>query len=148
MPRMAPKSHRRFLPVRLAVLGATLVGLAACSSGTGPTGGGGGGGGRVSITVSPTSVGIARGAAADVTVALTRTGFSGPVTLSAPELPAGITAQFYPQEMSGAGTAAVLTIAVSESAAVGSHSMTVEANGSGVAEATAGLSVEVTIAPD
>jgi hypothetical protein len=90
--------------------------------------------------VSPTSITLARGgSAASVTVTLTRTGFTGSVTLAVSTLPHGVTATI---RQPGTGTSGTISLKASSSATVvGGQTITIKASGSGVTSVTATFSL-------
>ncbi len=77
-----------------------------------------------SISASPSSMAMNRGASGNSAVAITRSnGFTGRVAFSASGLPSGVTASFSPASTTGAGT--TLTLAASSGAATGPATLTV-----------------------
>src|SRR5574341_826862 len=112
---------------------ATAIAL-ACGGGDddGPTGNTG----SIQVSVSPASISIPQGGTGSVTIALTRSGgFSGAVTLSMIGHPMGSIATISPTQLTGSSAAATIEIVVPGSVAVGSSTVTVFANGQGVAQA-------------
>src|SRR6266498_2622661 len=93
------------------------------------------------LSVSPTSLSIARGASGTSTITVTRTGgFTGGVTFGASGLPAGVTANFNPNPATG--NSSVLTLSVSSTATLGAATITVTgAGGSLTRTTTVGLTV-------
>jgi endoglucanase len=100
------------------------------------TGGNGSASGVLSVTItqpqtpnftlsaSPASLTINRGASGTSTITITRSGgFTGAVTLGASGLPSGVTASFNPA--SATGTSAVLTLTASSAATLGAATVTV-----------------------
>jgi len=88
-----------------------------------------------SLSASPTSLTINRGASGTSTIAVARTGgFTGGVTLSASGLPAGVTANFNPNPVT-AGSGA-LTLSVSTTATLGAATITVTGTGGGLTRTT------------
>jgi uncharacterized membrane protein len=76
----------------------------------------GGGGGDFTLAASPTSLSVLRGASANSTVNISRSGgFSAPVGFTASGLPAGVTASFNPASATGNST--VVTFSASATAA-------------------------------
>lgn len=98
--------------------------LAAC----GPTA-------AVSLTLSSSSATVLRGQAVSVDVTLTRSGgASADVLLSLdPAAPAGVTASFSPSTLTGSITTSTLALDVDPSAVAGPVTLTVSADGSGLA---------------
>ena len=81
-----------------------------------------------SLSVSPASLTINRGASGTRTVAIARTnGFTGSVDLSASGLPGGVTASFSPDPTTA--NSSVLTLAASSTATLGTANVTI--NGAG-----------------
>ncbi len=84
-----------------------------------------------SLAANPTSLTIDRGASGMVSIAITRTGgFTGSVTLSASNLPTGVTPTFNPT--SATGNSSSLTLAASSTAATGPSTVTVTGMGGGM----------------
>ncbi len=93
------------------------------------------------LSASPASLAINRGASGTIAIAITRTGgFTGAVDLSASGLPAGVTASFNPDPATG--NSSVLTLAVSSTATLGGAAITVTGSGGGVTKTT---SVNLTV---
>ena len=91
--------------------------------------------------VSPSSVTLARGSSASLTVNLTRSNFTGSVTLSTSGLPTGITATYTQPSTRNSG--AISLKAASNASLVSSRSITITASGSGVSSATATFTLTV-----
>lgn len=92
------------------------------------------------LQASPSAVSLTQGSSATSTVTITPTyGFSGPVSLSASNLPSGVTASFSPSSATGTST---LTLTASSSAAGGTSTITITGT-SGTITATTTLSVVV-----
>jgi hypothetical protein len=98
-----------------------------------------------SLSASPSSLVVTRGASVTSTITITRTGgFTGSVAFSASGLPAGVTATFSPT--STAGSSVMLTFAASATATAGPATVTVTGTGGGLTRTTPiGLTVS---APD
>jgi endoglucanase len=98
------------------------------------------------VAASPTTVGVVRGASASTSVSITRTNFTGAVTLSASGLPSGVSVAFSP---SGAttGNSVTATFSASSSATLGSATVTLTAT-SGSLTRTTSVSLSVTAAGD
>ncbi len=94
-----------------------------------------------SLSASPASLTINRGASGTSTITITRTGgFTGGVTFGASGLPAGVTANFNPNPATG--NSSVLTLSVSSTATLGAATITVTgAGGSLTRTTTVGLTV-------
>ena len=93
-------------------------------------------------SVSPSSVTLARGSSASLTVNLTRSNFTGSVTLSTSGLPTGVTATYTQPSTGNSGTISLK--AASNASLVSSRSTTITASGSGVSSATATFTLTVT----
>lgn len=121
----------------------SVLALAACSGKKSPTG-----------NPTPTaSIGISAGAptlsldqgatgAASLTVS--RTNFTGNVTLTAEGLPTGVTATFAPATVASGSTTSSLSLAIGAAAATGTSTVTVRARGTGVSDATTTLALTIT----
>ena len=132
-------------PSRFTAVVVMLLGLAVgCKGG----GSGGDGGtqpsGTITINISPGSLVLTQGEDGSITVTLARAGgFSGSVTLSAQNLPSGVT--IAGANIAAGATSAQLSVNPSSSATVGTTTVTIRATGSGVAAATATLSLAIQI---
>ncbi|TDB79954.1 M28 family metallopeptidase [Micromonospora sp. KC721] len=94
-----------------------------------------------SVTVSPTSGTVARGASATATVRTATTGGSAQtVTLSASGAPAGVTVSFSPASVTSGGSA-TMTVTASPTATAGAFTVTVTGTGSVSRTATYRLTV-------
>jgi hypothetical protein len=91
-------------------------------------------------SVNPGSITLVRGGSAQsVTVSLTRNSYSGSVTLSTSALPSGVTATF---TQPGTGNSGSIRLkAASNATVVSNQTITITANGSGVASVTATFSL-------
>jgi len=92
-------------------------------------------------SVSPSSVTLARGGSASLTVNLTRSNFTGSVTLSTSGLPTGVTATYAQPVTRNSGTISLK--AASNASLVSSRSITITAKGSGVSSTTATFALTV-----
>ncbi|HEU0176891.1 MAG TPA: glycoside hydrolase family 9 protein [Blastocatellia bacterium] len=101
-----------------------------------------------SLTASPTSLTIDRGASGMSTITITRTGgFTGSVAFSASGLPAGVTASFNPT--STTGNASALTLAASSTATTGPATVTITGAGGGLTHSIPiSLTVNAPLTPD
>lgn len=97
---------------------------------------------QLAITVAPTSMTIQQGGNGPATVTITRSGFTGDVTLALVSQVAGITGSFVPNPLPG--TSSDLTVSVAASVPTGNHTVTVRATATGVGERTAPLAITVT----
>jgi len=98
-----------------------------------------------SLSINPTALTINQGANAPTTVTITRTNFTGAVTLSLGGAPAGVTGAFVPN---GTTTnSSTLTVTVGASVATGVYNLTVDGTGTPGNRSTA-LTLTVAPAPD
>ena len=87
------------------------------------------------LSASPASLTVNRGASGVSTITITRTGgFTGGVALSATGLPSGVTATFNPA--SATGTSSALTLSASSAATTGTVNITVSGAGGGLSRST------------
>ena len=100
----------------------------------------------IALSVSPTSASVQQGGSTQVTGTLTRTDFTGDVTVGVTGAPTGVTGVATLQPINGGNTAQV-TLSVSSGTTPGTYSLTVVASGSGVSNATATFTLTVTAAP-
>lgn len=109
----------------------------------------------IGLTVTPTSLSLAQGAAGSAAVAIARTNFAGDVAFVVEGLPAGMTGSFAPAAT--ATNSSTLSIQVGAAVAVGPYPLTIRGTGTGITAATTTLTVTVvapaaftiaTIAPD
>jgi endoglucanase len=92
-----------------------------------------------SLTATPTSLSVQRGASGTVSIAITRTGgFTGAVTLSTTGLPAGVTAAF---------NNTVLTLSASATATLGNATVTISGNNPSVGTRSTTVALSVTAPP-
>jgi N-acetylneuraminic acid mutarotase len=97
------------------------------------------------LTASPGSLTIARGASGTSTVTVTdQGGFSGVVSLSASGLPSGVTASFNPNPTIGGGA---LTLTAGATAALGTTTVTITGNSAGFPSGTTTLALTVNAPP-
>lgn len=100
--------------------------------------------GSIALGVSPAGVVtlVQGGSASNKTINITRTNYSGGITLSAENLPAGVTASFAPHPVSG--TSSVLTLSATAVASIGGPiTVTIRGTGPDVLDATTTLSLSV-----
>src|SRR5437016_9525539 len=76
------------------------------------------------LSVSPAALTIGQGATGTSAVTITRTNFTGPVTLSLGTAPAGVTGSFNPAAPTG--TSSTLTVSVGAAVAPGVYNLTVD----------------------
>ena len=102
----------------------------------------------LSLALNAAALSVAQAGSGTVGLTISRSGgFTGSVTLAAGGAPAGVTASFDPNPIPEGGSASTLTLAVGGSVAAGTHQLTVTAQGQGVADQSATLSLTVTAAP-
>lgn len=128
------------------MLAGTLL-LAACSGGGDSTANPPAAGG-FTLAVQPSSVQITQsGGTASVTVSITRTGgFTGPVSLSAQNLPADVTASFSPASIPAGSTTATVNFAAT-TAPEGSVTVTILGAATGVTSQSATFTMTVVPPP-
>ena len=97
------------------------------------------------LSLAPAAFSIAPGANANTTVTLTRTNFTGAVTLSLGGAPAGVTGAFSPAAPTG--TSSTLTVSVGVAVAPGVYNLTVDGTATAGNHSTP-LTLTVTVAPD
>jgi len=98
------------------------------------------------IALNPTTLSVEQAKSGTSAVAITRTGgFAAAVTLSAENLPTGVTAAFDPATPTG--NTSTLTLTVGAGAAVGNTTITVRGKATGLTDQTATLALTVTAAP-
>jgi hypothetical protein len=96
-----------------------------------------------SIAVNPASVSLEQGQSTTANLSVTRTnGFAGDVALSASGQPSGLTISFDPATVSG--DASQVQVAAGSGVTPGTYTVTITGSTSGLDDATASLSVEVT----
>src|SRR6187455_3115775 len=93
------------------------------------------------VAASPASLSVARGASGTSTVAITRTNFTGAVTMTASGLPSGVTVAFNPSAAT-TGNSVTATFTASSTATLGAATVTLTAtSGSTVKTTTVSLTV-------
>jgi alpha-tubulin suppressor-like RCC1 family protein/uncharacterized membrane protein len=97
------------------------------------------------LSLAPAAFTIAPGASAPTTVTITRTNFTGAVTLSLGNAPAGVTGSFNPAAPTG--TSSTLTVSVGAAVAPGVYNLTVDGTGTPGNRSTP-LTLTVSTAPD
>jgi uncharacterized membrane protein len=104
-----------------------------------------GGNPNFTLSASPPSLTVNRGASGASTITITRSGgFTSSVALSATGLPSGVTATFNPPTTTGGSSA--LTLAASSTAATGTVNVTINGSGGGLSRSTT-LSLTVNAPP-
>jgi hypothetical protein len=103
-----------------------------------------------SLSASPSSLAINRGASGTSTITITRTGgFAGAVTFTAAGLPSGVTASFTPATTTTTDTSSVLTFTASTTAVTGAATITITGTSGAVSHsATISLTVNVPAMPN
>src|SRR5438309_8244360 len=97
------------------------------------------------LSVAPTALTIAQGANGTTTVTITRTSFTGAVTLSLGNAPTGVTGSFNPTAPTG--TSSALTVSVGAAVAPGVYNLTVDGTATAGNRSTP-LTLTVSAAPD
>jgi len=97
------------------------------------------------LSLAPAAFSVAPGGNAPTTVTITRTNFTGAVTLSLGNAPAGVTGAFNPAAPTG--TSSTLTVTVGAAVAAGVYNLTVNGTGTPGNRSTP-LTLTVTAAPD
>src|SRR6184192_3364862 len=97
------------------------------------------------LSLAPAALTIGQGATGTSAVTITRTNFTGPVTLSLGTAPAGVTGSFSPAAPTG--TSSTLTVSVGAAVAPGIYNLTVDGTGSPGNRSTP-LTLTVSAAPD
>src|SRR5436853_81325 len=98
-----------------------------------------------SLSLAPAALTIAQGATGTTTVTITRTNFTGAVTLSLGDAPAGVTGSFNPAAPTG--TSSTLTVSVGATVLPGTYNLTVAGTGTPGNRSTP-LTLTVSEAPD
>jgi xyloglucan-specific exo-beta-1,4-glucanase len=100
-----------------------------------------------SLSASPTSLTVNRGASGTSTITITRlNSFAGAVAFTASGLPTGVTASFNPATTTTTGTSSVLTLTASSTATLGTATVTVTGT-SGTLTHTTSIALTVATAP-
>src|SRR5436309_13467850 len=120
------------------VAGLALAVGCATKEGTGPAA-------DYTLSVAPTALTIAQGANGTATVTITRTNFTGAVTLSLGNAPTGVTGSFNPAAPTG--TSSTLTVSVGAAVAPGVYNLTVDGTGTPGNRSTP-LTLTVSAAPN
>jgi hypothetical protein len=98
---------------------------------------------EISISVTLGSGDITQGFSGQFFVNLVRTNYTSDVTLTAINLPAGVTASFNPSVLSGATLVSEVEVLVAEDAPLGANSLIIEATGVGVSTVTSPLDINI-----
>jgi hypothetical protein len=102
--------------------------------------------GTFTIAAAPTAASVEQGQQGSSTITLTRlNGYSAAVALTSSGAPAGVGVAFNPASVTG--TTSTATFTVGGAVAAGAYPITIRANGTGVAEQTAIVTLTVTAAP-
>jgi endoglucanase len=100
------------------------------------------------VSASPGSLSVARGASGSTSVAISRTNFTGAVTMSASGLPSGVTVAFNPSAAT-TGNSVTVTFTASSTATLGAATVTLTAtSGSLTRSTTVALTVTGTVSSD
>jgi len=101
-----------------------------------------------SVAASPGTLSVARGASIPTTVSISRTNFTGAVTMSASGLPSGVTVAFNPTGAT-TGNSVTATFSASATAALGAATITLTATSGSLTRSTSvGLTVTGTATSD
>lgn len=96
----------------------------------------------IAVALTPTAGSVVQGASTAIATTVTRTNFTGAVTLGVTGAPTGVTTT-----VAQNGDAGTITVNVGATATPGTSTLTVTATGTGVAAATATYALTVTAAP-
>ncbi|MGQ0641268.1 MAG: COG1470 family protein [Gemmatimonadaceae bacterium] len=99
----------------------------------------------IGLTIAPNALSIAQGLSGNANLTITRSNFTGAVSVSAGGGPAGMTFSFTPTSVTG--TTSAMTVAVGTAVVPGIYTITVQGTGVNVPNATATLTVTVTGPP-
>ena len=97
-----------------------------------------------SLSLNRTTLALQQGQSSNIAVALLRSDFTGTVSFSLVDLPAGATASFAPASTDGNSTVLIVNAG---SASVGSSTVTIRSNATGLAERAASFTLAVVPAP-
>src|SRR5436189_3255146 len=97
------------------------------------------------MSLAPAALTIVQGMTGTTTVTITRTNFTGAVTLSLGSAPTGVTGSFNPAAPTG--TSSTLTVSVGAAVAPGVYNLTVDGAGTPGSRSTP-LTVTVSATPD
>jgi len=98
------------------------------------------------LSATPAAVSVGQGGSGTTTIAIQRTNFTGPVTLTLDGPPAGITGSFNPTPATA--DQSVLTINVASTVATGNYNLTVKGSATGPGDKTTTVAVTVGPPPD
>ncbi|MES3035206.1 MAG: hypothetical protein V4813_14510 [Gemmatimonadota bacterium] len=121
----------------------SVAALAACGGSKSPTGGSTPTA-SIGITSGAPTLSVEQGASGSANLTVSRTNFSGNVTLTAEGVPTGVTATFTPATVASGATTSSLGLAIGAAAAPGTSTITVRARGTGVLDATTTIALTVT----
>jgi len=137
-------ARTRPAPTRRRALLTVLVSLAACAGGASDTTSGGlQGGGTVTLASPTTSLNLIEGATQNVTLNVTRTNYTAPLTLSVNGLPTGVTAVFNPATLSGATLSSTLTLTAALDAPIFQGSIVILVSGGDSTSASISITFQV-----
>lgn len=117
--------------------------LVACSGKKSPTGGTPTTA-TISVATGNPTLSLDQGASGSASLTVSRTNFSGSVTLTAEGVPTGVTATFTPATVASGATVSSVALAIGPAAAPGTATITVRARGNGVADATTAILLTIT----
>lgn len=101
----------------------------------------------IAMTTSKATMSIAQGGTDNLVATITRTDFTGTITVEASAIPTGVTVTVSNVTTVGSTTTGTVTLVVGATVTPGVYPMTVKASGSGVTDATVALALTVTAAP-
>ena len=101
----------------------------------------------ITMTTSKPGMSIAQGAVGTLVATITRTDFTGTISVVVDAMPNGVTATVTNVTTAGSTTTGDVTLVVGATVTLGIYPMTVRASGSGVTDATVALALTVTAAP-
>jgi hypothetical protein len=88
--------------------------------------------GSISLGLTPTSVALAAGGTGSVGLTVTRTGFDGPVTLSASGVPAGVSVTFGSSTVAAGASSTSVNVTASTAIPAPSVEISITGTGSGL----------------
>ncbi|ODT05014.1 MAG: hypothetical protein ABS52_02345 [Gemmatimonadetes bacterium SCN 70-22] len=97
---------------------------------------------KIALALAPAAGSVVQGNSTAIATTVTRTNFTGAVTLAVTGQPTGVTTT-----VATNGDAGTITVNAAANAAVGTSTLTVTASGTGVANATATYALTITAAP-
>lgn len=130
-------------PKQLAIAAFAAILTLGCDSPPGPSEPG-----AISITLSPQTLTIGRGANDSIAVTVQRTNFNGAVTLTVEGTPPGVSAFFEPSSVPAGVTRSVLRVSSTAQATFAVTTLTIKATAEGVATQAASFSLSIVVRGD